>query len=117
MNSSFLHVYFSPELIKKIHEVNVVSNDTNSHGIFLLLNVDSNMRPISVVSAIVEKTSYIPRLPNNNVFPHFLFIPFKLDKRFFKCDNCNITGQNRGYMMYLGQMAPRYFCTICTEGV
>lgn len=111
----FLHILLTKDLLTTLKEKNV--DKKNPYGIFLLLELDINNTPIGIIEKCVEPYTYIP-VKNNIPIPYYFLMPFELEKnKYFKCDNCDITGQQRGYVIYFGQGVIRNLCSICTEGI
>lgn len=88
--------------------------------IFVLLELDKlTGTPKKILRLYNEVQTHIPALDEHgNRIPSMMLFPFRTqkDQPYFKCDNCNMTGQDRGYYMMNQYHMKLTFCMNCTEG-
>lgn len=118
-NSIFLYITkeLKEELFLKNNEF-IKKNEPCKFGLFFVLKLDHSGNPIAVIRKYIEDGEKGFPTENGKILPFFCLFPFfLLEKKYFKCDNCNIPGQVRGYYMRNNTNVPYTFCPLCTEGV
>lgn len=118
-NSIFLHVL--PNIKDEVFTVNKTNIEKRlpcEFGIFFVLKVNEYGNPIAILNSYVGSLQKNKPMEDGKIVPFFFLIPFTMNEnQYFKCDNCDVTGQNRGYFMTLDTNVPYTFCPICTEGM
>lgn len=117
-----INLFIDPELKRSLQEridKNNKNKNLNTLGIYFGIQINESGLPIAILNKTVfDATNKLPTDKEGKVLPYFLLFPYRpLQELFFKCDNCSIPGQSRGYIMQVPGSSAYTYCSICTEGV
>lgn len=91
-----------------------------SKVLFVEVETDSTGLPCNIIRQYIgEKTDKVAiDEKTGKPVPAMMLTPFRIvkDHTFFKCDNCGLPGQTRGYSSPNKIKNEYFFCLACTEG-